>query len=200
MCDSCYSSSACPLVQNCPHFLLVCYHYHVTALNCPDLYVITEDEPTILFNSTGAWYFLVPSSYSKMFDIELCPLPFSMEEMFGFISCRFSGYPASVQEQALLWLHVSSARTHTHTPSCVPLASCGSVHSECELNRLSQSVRVWAGALQNVDLGHRMRLREPERILPFILYALTACGPVCVDQFQVFCRIHDQVIALICPH
>ncbi|XP_015463394.3 protein unc-79 homolog isoform X1 [Astyanax mexicanus] len=45
---------------------------------------------------------------SKMFDIELCPLPFSMEEMFGFISCRFTGYPASVQEQALLWLHVLS--------------------------------------------------------------------------------------------
>ncbi|XP_018583101.2 protein unc-79 homolog isoform X4 [Scleropages formosus] len=45
---------------------------------------------------------------SKMFDVELCPLPFSMEEMFGFISCRFSGYPASVQEQALLWLHVLS--------------------------------------------------------------------------------------------
>nr|XP_020446643.1 protein unc-79 homolog isoform X3 [Monopterus albus] len=45
---------------------------------------------------------------SKMFDIELCPLPFSMEEMFGFISCRFSGYPASVQQQALLWLHLLS--------------------------------------------------------------------------------------------
>ncbi|XP_014434364.2 protein unc-79 homolog isoform X8 [Pelodiscus sinensis] len=45
---------------------------------------------------------------SKMFDIELCPLPFSMEEMFGFISCRFTGYPSSVQEQALLWLHVLS--------------------------------------------------------------------------------------------
>ncbi|TRY55538.1 hypothetical protein DNTS_003662, partial [Danionella cerebrum] len=45
---------------------------------------------------------------SKMFDIELCPLPFSMEEMFGFISCRFTGFPASVQEQALLWLHVLS--------------------------------------------------------------------------------------------
>lgn len=57
-------------------------------------------------------------SYSKMFDIELCPLPFSMEEMFGFISCRFSGYPASVQEQALLWLHVSArTNTHTHTTS-----------------------------------------------------------------------------------
>lgn len=42
-----------------------------------------------------------------MFDTELCPLPFSMEEMFGFISCRFTGYPSSVQEQALLWLHVS---------------------------------------------------------------------------------------------
>lgn len=55
-------------------------------------------------------------SHSKMFDIELCPLPFSMEEMFGFISCRFSGYPASVQEQALLWLHVSArARSHIHT-------------------------------------------------------------------------------------
>ncbi|XP_058596123.1 protein unc-79 homolog isoform X9 [Neofelis nebulosa] len=46
---------------------------------------------------------------SKMFDIELCPLPFSLEEMFGFISCRFTGYPSSVQEQALLWLHVSVA-------------------------------------------------------------------------------------------
>ncbi|XP_063060311.1 protein unc-79 homolog [Engraulis encrasicolus] len=45
---------------------------------------------------------------SKMFDTELCPLPFSMEEMFSFISCRFTGYPASVQEQALLWLHVLS--------------------------------------------------------------------------------------------
>ncbi|XP_073465864.1 protein unc-79 homolog isoform X2 [Aquarana catesbeiana] len=45
---------------------------------------------------------------SKMFDIEMCPLPFSMEEMFGFISCRFTGYPSSVQEQALLWLHVLS--------------------------------------------------------------------------------------------
>ncbi|XP_038630854.1 protein unc-79 homolog isoform X2 [Scyliorhinus canicula] len=45
---------------------------------------------------------------SKMFDIELCPLPFSLEEMFGFISCRFTGYPAAVQEQALLWLHVLS--------------------------------------------------------------------------------------------
>ncbi|KAM5274598.1 protein unc-79 homolog isoform 4-T4 [Ctenodactylus gundi] len=45
---------------------------------------------------------------SKMFDIELCPLPFSLEEMFSFISCRFTGYPSSVQEQALLWLHVLS--------------------------------------------------------------------------------------------
>uniref|UniRef100_UPI00358EFFB5 protein unc-79 homolog n=1 Tax=Myxine glutinosa TaxID=7769 RepID=UPI00358EFFB5 len=45
---------------------------------------------------------------SKMFDIELCPLPFSMEEMFGFISCRFTGCAAVTQEQALLWLHVLS--------------------------------------------------------------------------------------------
>lgn len=52
-------------------------------------------------------YIFVLLLCSKMFDIELCPLPFSMEEMFGFISCRFTGYPSSVQEQALLWLHVS---------------------------------------------------------------------------------------------
>lgn len=69
--------------------------------------------------------FSLLSPYSKMFDIELCPLPFSMEEMFGFISCRFSGYPASVQEQALLWLHVSTdthAQSHTHSPvSCFHL-------------------------------------------------------------------------------
>lgn len=59
-----------------------------------------------------------------MFDIELCPLPFSMEEMFGFISCRFSGYPASVQEQALLWLHVSTyARTHTPHHTHVSVSS-----------------------------------------------------------------------------
>lgn len=51
-----------------------------------------------------------------MFDTELCPLPFSLEEMFGFISCRFTGYPSSVQEQALLWLHVSALLTsHAET-------------------------------------------------------------------------------------
>lgn len=61
-----------------------------------------------------------------MFDIELCPLPFSMEEMFGFISCRFSGYPASVQEQALLWLHVSAwtrTQTHKHTHTLPGMSS-----------------------------------------------------------------------------
>lgn len=52
-------------------------------------------------------YIFVLYFFSKMFDTELCPLPFSLEEMFGFISCRFTGYPSSVQEQALLWLHVS---------------------------------------------------------------------------------------------
>lgn len=53
------------------------------------------------------WCYILVLIFSKMFDTELCPLPFSMEEMFGFISCRFTGYPSSVQEQALLWLHVS---------------------------------------------------------------------------------------------
>lgn len=81
-------------------------------------------------DKTALWVSFPPCS--KMFDIELCPLPFSMEEMFGFISCRFSGYPASVQEQALLWLHVSS---HTQTHS-VCHGSCSSVHCECELNSL----------------------------------------------------------------
>lgn len=109
-------------------------------------------------------------SHSKMFDIELCPLPFSMEEMFGFISCRFSGYPASVQEQALLWLHVSArARTHkcrnTDSFSCVQLVSCCSIHGECEVNRLSQSVRAWAGARAEHGSGsqrHTKRERERE--------------------------------------
>lgn len=53
------------------------------------------------------WCYIFVLFFSKMFDTELCPLPFSLEEMFGFISCRFTGYPSSVQEQALLWLHVS---------------------------------------------------------------------------------------------
>lgn len=105
-------------------------------------------------------------SHSKMFDIELCPLPFSMEEMFGFISCRFSGYPASVQEQALLWLHVSSHTrkcTHTDSFSCDQLVSCGSIHGECEVNRLSQSVWVWAGARAEHGSGsQRLTVRERE--------------------------------------
>lgn len=133
-------------------------------------------------------------SRSKMFDIELCPLPFSMEEMFGFISCRFSGYPASVQEQALLWLHVSArarARSHTHNHthrgsfSCVQLVSCGSVHGECEVNRLSESVRVWAGARAEHGSGSQ-RGREMGGILSFNPYAVAACSPVNMDQFQVF--------------
>lgn len=59
------------------------------------------------FAMVTQWCYIFILLFSKMFDIELCPLPFSMEEMFGFISCRFTGYPSSVQEQALLWLHVS---------------------------------------------------------------------------------------------
>ncbi|CAB1330949.1 unnamed protein product, partial [Coregonus sp. 'balchen'] len=62
----------------------------------------------ILSLSSKSMFPPLPSVLPAAFDIELCPLPFSMEEMFGFISCRFSGYPASVQEQALLWLHVLS--------------------------------------------------------------------------------------------
>jgi len=88
-------------------------------------------------SNQATYYSALPSAFSKMFDIELCPLPFSMEEMFGFISCRFSGYPASVQEQALLWLHVSSRHTHSQTLPRVRLTACGSVHGACELNRLS---------------------------------------------------------------
>lgn len=134
-------------------------------------------------------------SHSKMFDIELCPLPFSMEEMFGFISCRFSGYPASVQEQALLWLHVRTQYTQTHLS--VPFTSRGSVHRACELNRLSQSGRDREWALLNMDLGHRVRPRQAGGILSVIPYALTAFCPVYMDQFQVFCHNCDQVMASI---
>ncbi|KAM6201044.1 protein unc-79 homolog isoform 5-T5 [Rhynchocyon petersi] len=70
---------------------------------------------------------------SKMFDIELCPLPFSMEEMFGFISCRFTGYPSSVQEQALLWLHVLSELDITVPLQLLISMFSDGVHSVTEL-------------------------------------------------------------------
>lgn len=152
-------------------------------------------------------------SHSKMFDIELCPLPFSMEEMFGFISCRFSGYPASVQEQALLWLHVSArARSHIHTCthtrthrdsfSCVQLVSCGSVHGECEVNRLSQSVRVWAGARAEHGSGsQRNTKRERDRrdfvFQPICSRSLQPCEHGSVSSFLTQPRSSGNGIRLI---
>ncbi|XP_056332911.1 protein unc-79 homolog isoform X1 [Danio aesculapii] len=88
---------------------------------------------------------------SKMFDIELCPLPFSMEEMFGFISCRFTGYPASVQEQALLWLHVLS-----ELDIVVPLQLLISMFSDGvnSLKELANQRRAGAADLTG-NAGHR---------------------------------------------
>ncbi|XP_016352346.1 protein unc-79 homolog [Sinocyclocheilus anshuiensis] len=112
---------------------------------------------------------------SKMFDIELCPLPFSMEEMFGFISCRFSGYPASVQEQALLWLHVSA---HTHTQSSINSvlqAPWGGSHTcqkdekalECSL--CQSSILCYHLAC---DLLQRLTPREETRLVGCVLSPL----------------------------
>ncbi|XP_074643701.1 protein unc-79 homolog [Tubulanus polymorphus] len=46
---------------------------------------------------------------SKMFDTDMCPLPFSVEKMYQFISERFDETTASVQEQSLLWLQILSS-------------------------------------------------------------------------------------------
>ena len=45
--------------------------------------------------------------FSKSFDIDMCPLPFTLEKMYCFISERFTDPSAYVQEQALQWLQVS---------------------------------------------------------------------------------------------
>ena len=45
--------------------------------------------------------------FSKSFDIDMCPLPFTLEKMCCFISARFTDPSAYVQEQALQWLQVS---------------------------------------------------------------------------------------------
>lgn len=51
---------------------------------------------------------LLPFIYSKSFDIDMCPLPFTLEKMYSFISDRFTDPSAYVQEQALQWLQVRS--------------------------------------------------------------------------------------------
>ncbi|KAK6182809.1 hypothetical protein SNE40_010404 [Patella caerulea] len=46
---------------------------------------------------------------SKAFDIDMCPLPFTLEKMYHFITERFADSSASVQEQALQWLQILSS-------------------------------------------------------------------------------------------
>ncbi|XP_046579791.1 LOW QUALITY PROTEIN: protein unc-79 homolog [Haliotis rubra] len=46
---------------------------------------------------------------SKAFDIDMCPLPFSLDKMYHFVTDRFSDSSASVQEQALQWLQILSS-------------------------------------------------------------------------------------------
>lgn len=116
--------------------------------------------------------------YSKMFDIELCPLPFSMEEMFGFISCRFSGYPASVQEQALLWLHVN---THTHTQGLVS-SSLPVVLSTVSVN-WTGCHRVWVPAeygsgSQNKTEGESSHFSTPSHTQTKLASLCTAHGSI----------------------
>ena len=50
---------------------------------------------------------IVPvSSFSKAFDIDMCPLPFMLDKMYHFVEVRFGDSSAYVQEQALQWLQV----------------------------------------------------------------------------------------------
>ncbi|XP_064602074.1 protein unc-79 homolog isoform X2 [Liolophura sinensis] len=44
----------------------------------------------------------------KAFDIDMCPLPFTLEKMYHFASERFVDQGAYVQEQALQWLQILS--------------------------------------------------------------------------------------------
>ncbi|XP_041355146.1 protein unc-79 homolog isoform X3 [Gigantopelta aegis] len=45
---------------------------------------------------------------SKAFDIDMCPLPFTLDKMYHFVSDRFADSSACVQEQALQWLQILS--------------------------------------------------------------------------------------------
>ncbi|XP_072170179.1 protein unc-79 homolog [Diadema setosum] len=44
----------------------------------------------------------------KLFDIDMCPLPFSSDKMFHFIAIKFKSSQAKDQEKALLWLQILS--------------------------------------------------------------------------------------------
>ncbi|XP_059155568.1 protein unc-79 homolog isoform X3 [Physella acuta] len=46
---------------------------------------------------------------SKAFDIDMCPLPFTLIKMYNFVSERFDDTSASVMEQALQWLQILSS-------------------------------------------------------------------------------------------
>ncbi|KAH9514229.1 Protein unc-79 [Bulinus truncatus] len=46
---------------------------------------------------------------SKAFDIDMCPLPFTLVKMYNFISDRFNDASAAVMEQALQWLQILSS-------------------------------------------------------------------------------------------
>ncbi|XP_070180605.1 protein unc-79 homolog isoform X2 [Littorina saxatilis] len=46
---------------------------------------------------------------SKAFDIDMCPLPFTLDRMYNFVSDRFDDHNACVQEQALQWLQILSS-------------------------------------------------------------------------------------------
>jgi len=48
----------------------------------------------------------VNGCYSKAFDIDMSPLSFGADHLYHFISERFEGTSASVQEQCLEWLQV----------------------------------------------------------------------------------------------
>ena len=43
---------------------------------------------------------------NKLFDTEMCALPFDVRKMYHFLLERFMGTPAEVQDQNLQWLQV----------------------------------------------------------------------------------------------
>jgi len=59
-----------------------------------------------MYSLTKRYLTLLHCTYSKAFDIDMCPLPFMLDKMYHFVEVRFADASAYVQEQALQWLQV----------------------------------------------------------------------------------------------
>ena len=56
----------------------------------------------------------------------MCPLPFTLDRMYNFVSDRFDDPSAYVQEQSLQWLQVRPSSVLVHAPSKIKYSCLGS--------------------------------------------------------------------------